>query len=190
MDALNDHCVGTHQDAVLHDDRRCAGRLDHTCQNGPCANVAVPAHRSPAPQDGPHVDHGARADDCADVDDCAHHNHRIVADLHLLPDDGAGLNAGVDPLAVQQGDGAVAAVALHHQIPDVPSIFLQDRAQLPPVPEDYLAGPLPKDSGRAIADGGVFIDIYFYRRLLLRRANIGDNLLCVHHPLLPPNKIS
>ena len=45
---------------------------------------------------------------------------------------GAGLDPGVHPLQIQQGDGAVAPVVLHDDVGDGPGVLRQDGAQLPP----------------------------------------------------------
>ena len=42
-------------------DRRGRGGFHNAGQHGPCADVAVRAHRGPAAQHSPHVDHGAPA---------------------------------------------------------------------------------------------------------------------------------
>ena len=81
--------------------------------------MAVLAHDGPATQHGAHVDHGAGPDDGTDVDDGTHHDDGVVTDLYLLAEDGTRLDAGVDVLLVQQGDGRVAAVVLNDQLGDV-----------------------------------------------------------------------
>ena len=190
MDALNDHCVGTHQDAVLHNDGGGACGLDDPGEDRARADVAVLTHCGPSAENGTHVNHGPRTDDRADVDDRAHHNHRAVADGDLLADDRAGLDAGIDVFHVQEGDGAVAAVVLHDKVRDFVRVCLQNGPQVPPIAEDRLTAALAKDLGRTVINGFPLVDIDLYRRLLLRRADVGDDLLCRHHLSVPPNKIS
>ena len=65
--------------------------------------MAVLAHDGPAAQDDPHVDHGTGTDDGADVDDCPIITTALSPISTVIPDDGAGLDAGLEVLGVQQG---------------------------------------------------------------------------------------
>ena len=94
MNALNDHGVGTNQNAVLHNDRGGRGRLHDARQHRAGADVAARTHRGPTAQDGSHVNHGARAHDGANINHRAHHDDRALSNFHLFPDDGTGFNAG------------------------------------------------------------------------------------------------
>ena len=184
MDALNDHRVGADQHAVLHDDRRGGGRLHDARQHRAGTDMAVVTHGGTAAQNGPHVDHGALANDGADVDDCTHHDNSTLADLHLFPDDGPWLDAGLDAFQVQQRHAGVPAVVLHHIVSDLIGIGLQNRGQLHPVAEHREAIPAAEDLGGAKVHRGSGVDIQLHRGLFLRICDIIDNFLGIHHSLL------
>ena len=184
MDPLNDHGVGSHQHAVLHDDGCGGGGLHHAGQHGPRADVAAGAHDGPASQHGPHVNHGARADYGADVDDGPHHDDGPLADFYLLPDDRAGLNSGLDALEVQQGHAGVPAVVFHDKVGNLIPAGFQNGAQLRPVTEDGEAVSGAEDLGGAEIHGAGGVDVELDRGFFLRVRDIGNDFLCVHRNLL------
>ena len=142
--------------------------------------MAVLTHDGPAAQHGTHVDHGPGPDDRADVDDGTHHDDGVVTDLHLLAEDGTRLDAGVDVLLVQQGNGRVAAVVLNDQLGDVILVRVQDGLDVLPVPEDEFRLPAGENGGVGEVDGGFLGQVDFDRGLLLGGADAFDDLLGVH----------
>ena len=177
--ALNDHGVGADEHVVLHDDGGGGGRLHHAGQYCACAHVAIFAHGGPAAQHRAHVDHGALADHRTDVDDRAHHDDGVFTDLHLLPDDGARLDAGGDVLQVQHGDGGIAAATLDFHM--VKFIGFQHGLYVLPVAEDNFAalacGELPAVRE---GNGGLLPDVDLYRGLFFGGADVFNDFLCVH----------
>ena len=182
MHALQDHGVGADHDIILDDDGRGAGGLHDACQHGAGADVAVLAHGGAAAQHGAHVDHGALADNGADVDDGAHHDDGAVADLDAVADDRARLDAGVDALKVEHGDGGVAAVILDVVVVDGVGIGIEDGLELIPVTKDGLATTTAVDVRIAPLDlhARLFAHVQLDRRFLGRCGDVVDNLLCIH----------
>ncbi len=114
--SLDDHGVCAEKHVVLdHHGRRTRG-LHHASKHAASAHVAVGANRGAPTQNSAHVNHGAHADDRTDVDDRAHHDNRVVANLHLIADDGARLDASVHVAHVEQRNAGVAAVVLYDDI--------------------------------------------------------------------------
>ena len=107
--------------------------------------MAVLAHGGAAAQHGAHVDHGALTDDGADIDDGTHHDDGTVADLDAVADNRARLDAGVDALKVEHGDGGVAAVILHVVVVDGVGVGVEDGLELIPVAKDGLAATAAVD---------------------------------------------
>ena len=169
-------------------DGRGARGLHHAGEHGAGTHVAAGAHGGAAAQDGAHVDHGALPHHGADVDDGAHHDDGVVANLHLLADDGARLYAGVDVKLGEHGHASVAAVVLHHEVLHGVAGGRKDRPQLGPVrKDDLLAAAQAKDvlgvrevELDALSDPHVGLD----RRLVGGRGNVVEDLLCVHPSLL------
>jgi len=180
--ALDDHGVGADQHIVLNDDRSCGSGLNNACQNGAGAHMAVLAHGGATAQNSAHIDHGSVTDHRADVDDGAHHNDGIFADLHLLPDNGTGLDAGRNVLHIQHGDGGVAAVVLDLNMGKL--VCLKNGSHIPPVAEHDLAA-LPGGEFMAVGERNrsLFPDIDLHRGLFFGGADIFDDFLCVHGSL-------
>lgn len=100
----------------------------------------------------------------------AHHNDGVRADLRALADDGARLDARMQALEVQHGDGGVAGAVFHMQAVDVRGLRRKLRTERFPVAvEDMQAVPAGKNlragelAGRIglqhHADGVFFSDV-------------------------------
>ena len=109
--------------------------------------------------------------------------NRKNADFHLLTNNGAGLNAGLDILHVQQRHTRVAAVILHHTVGDFIGIGLQNGLEFVPVAEHSETVSAAKDLGGAEIHGGGGVDIDLHRGLFLRICDIINNLLGFKHTI-------
>ena len=189
--ALQDHGVGPDDHVILDDDGHGAGRLDDPGQDRPGPDVAVLAHDGPAAQHGAHVDHGPGPDDRADVDDGTHHDDGVVANLHLVSNDGAGLDAGVNALLVEHRHAGIAAVVLDHHVLDGASGGVEHRLEERPVTKNDLVLVRAKDVVSAgKVDGGTLLqtDIDLDRGVLkIQRAISRQNGKVVEAPLKTKN---
>ena len=146
--------------------------------------MAVLAYRGTAAQHGAHVDHGALADHRADVDDGTHHDDGVIANLNAIADDGAGLDARVRALEVEQGHAGVATVVLDHAVLDVARGLggNEHGTEVFPLAKDHAALGCAKDVSLAVVhlDSLALANVDLHGRLLWGRGNEVDDFLSVH----------
>ena len=97
----------------------------------------------------------------------------------MFPDNGTGLNARLDVLHVQHGDGRVTAAVFDLHMGKF--VGIQNRLYVFPVTEDDF---MTLGSGEHLAareiHRGLFPDVDLYRGLLFRGTNIFNDFLCIH----------
>ena len=144
--------------------------------------MAMFADNGAAAKHGPHVNHGARANDRTDVDDRAHHDHGIVANFHLVSNDGARLDSGVHVAHVKQRHTGVATVVLNDHVENGVPRRLKRRPNLGPLAKDHDVAR-PKDVGtgaKVHMRARSQLDVRLDRRLLWRARNKVNDFLGVH----------
>ncbi|ABP91013.1 hypothetical protein SSU05_2045 [Streptococcus suis 05ZYH33] len=114
------------------------------------AGSMTPARTAPAPmwlflptgrtaaQNRTHINHGTWTDFRTDVNHRAHHDNGIIANGHLIADNGTWLDTGIDITLVQQRHSRIAAVLLHH-IVYIFSQVCQEWLDILPVTEEDIA---------------------------------------------------
>ena len=121
------------------------------------------------------------ADDGTKIQDRTHHNDGVRADLRALADDGARLDARMQALEVQHGDGGVAGAVFHMQAVDVRGLRRKLRTERFPVAvEDMQAVPAGKNLRAGELAGRIGLQHHADGRLLLRRADEFNEFRCFH----------
>ncbi len=138
LHALDNNGIGTDQNVVA--DTNWLGRswLDDTCKDRTCTDVAVFTNGRTAAQNRTHINHGTWTDFRTDVNHRAHHDNGIIANGHLIADNGTWLDTGIDITLVQQRHSRIAAVLLHH-IVYIFSQVCQEWLDILPVTEEDIA---------------------------------------------------